>query len=74
MQISLRRDELSCATRTALCRFTAQTAFTPSSSSRTTSEDTPRGVEVMGATVAVEQFPLWSQLHGILHIDPLIQQ
>jgi hypothetical protein len=35
---------------TALCRFTAQGDFMPSSSFRTTSDGTPRMVEVAGAT------------------------
>ncbi len=52
------RAELSWATRcptrcsdtvTALCRFTAHGDFMPSSSFRTTSEGTPRIVEVTGA-------------------------
>lgn len=40
-----------CDTVTALWRFTAQVDFMPSSSFRTTSDGTPRMVEVTGATV-----------------------
>jgi hypothetical protein len=39
---------------TALCRLTAQGDFMPSSSFSTTSDGTPRMVEVTGATVTVE--------------------
>jgi hypothetical protein len=40
---------------TALCRFTAQGAFMPSSSFKTTSDGTPRIADVMGATVTVDK-------------------
>jgi hypothetical protein len=40
---------------TALCKFTAQPAFMPSSSFKATSEGTPRIVEVIGATVTVDR-------------------
>jgi hypothetical protein len=39
----------------ALCRFTAQGAFIPSSSLSMTSEGTPRIVDVIGATVTVDK-------------------
>ena len=54
------RPGCNCATRfpsrsfdtvTALCRFTAQGPFMPSSLPRTTSDGTPRIVDVIGATV-----------------------
>ena len=57
MQTSLIRNEPSQPTRlpkrcwetvTALCRFTAQGVFMPSSSLSTTSEGTPRIVDVIG--------------------------
>ena len=63
-QISFIRAELSCATHlpnrsrdtvTALWRFTAHAAFMPLSSFRTTSDGTPRTVDVMGATVTVDR-------------------
>ena len=40
---------------TALCKFTAQGAFMPSSLLKTTSDGTPRIVDVMGATVTVDR-------------------
>jgi hypothetical protein len=43
---------------TALCRFTAQGDFIPSSSVKTTSEGTPRIVEVTGATVTVDKYAM----------------
>src|SRR5260370_34676148 len=61
------RGELSWATRfprrccdtvTALCRFTAHVDFIPSSSFRTTSDGTPRIVEVTGATVTVDKYAM----------------
>src|SRR5271169_3809161 len=61
------RAELSWATRfprrccdtvTALCRFTAHGDSMPSSSFRTTSEGTPRMVEVTGATVTVDKYAM----------------
>jgi len=61
------RAELSWATRfprrccdtvTALCRFTAHGDFMPSSSFRTTSDGTPRIVEVTGATVTVDRYAM----------------
>jgi hypothetical protein len=64
-QISFIRGGLNCATRfpkrfwetvTALCRLTAQGALMPSSSFRSTSEGTPRMVEVIGATVTVDKY------------------
>src|SRR5208337_1351964 len=64
---SFMRAELSWATRfprrccdtvTALCRFTAHGDFMPSSSLRTTSDGTPRIVEVTGATVTVDKYPM----------------
>src|SRR5271169_2663714 len=47
-----------CDTVTALCRFTAHVDFMPSSSFRTTSEGTPRMVEVTGATVTVDRYEM----------------
>jgi hypothetical protein len=63
LQISLIRTEPSRATRlpnrsweiiTAFCRFTAHGAFIPSSSFSTTSDGTPRIVDVIGATITVD--------------------
>src|SRR5438874_12475771 len=42
----------------ALCRLTAQGAFMPSSSFKTTSDGTPRIVEVIGATVTVDKYAM----------------
>src|SRR6266849_5039128 len=47
-----------CDTVTALCRFTAHVDFMPSSSFRTTSDGTPRMVEVTGATVTVDKYAM----------------
>src|SRR5258707_14906768 len=47
-----------CDTVTALCRFTAHGDFMPSSSFRTTSDGTPRIVEVTGATVTVDRYAM----------------
>ncbi|MGD0436905.1 MAG: hypothetical protein ABSB86_10600 [Bryobacteraceae bacterium] len=64
MQISLIRHEpnrptrfpnLACEIVTALCTFTAQGAFMPSSSFSTTSDGTPRIVDVIGTTVTVDK-------------------
>ena len=61
-QISRIRRELNwashlpsrcCDTVTALCRFTAHGAVMPTSSLRTTSDATPRIVEMIGATITV---------------------
>jgi hypothetical protein len=61
-QISVILEDFSCAIRLpnrscemviALCRFTAQSDFIPSSSLKTTSDGTPRIVDVTGATVTV---------------------
>ena len=41
-----------------LCRFTAHAAFMPSSSPSTTSEGTPRIVDVMGATLTVDKYEM----------------
>ena len=63
-QISLKRSELSIATRrprwaletvTTLWRLMAHVAFIPSFSVRRTSDGTPRMVEVMGATVTADK-------------------
>lgn len=65
MQTSRSRASLNRATRfpkrswetvTILCRFTAHGFFMPSVSSRTTSDGTPRIVEVIGATVMVDRY------------------
>jgi hypothetical protein len=62
--MSAMRAELSWTTRlpnrcceivTALCKFTAHGDFMPSSSFKTTSDGTPRTVDVMGATVTVDK-------------------
>jgi hypothetical protein len=45
-------------THPALCRFTAQGDFMPSSSFRTTSDGTPRIVDVTGATVTVDKYAM----------------
>src|SRR5580692_2251555 len=50
-----RRPRCSLETVTTLCRLTAQTCFIPSSSVKTTSDGTPRTVEVMGATVTADK-------------------
>jgi hypothetical protein len=64
VQISPIRKELNRATRfpkrcwemvIALCRFTAQGAFMPSSWLSTTSDGTPRIADVIGATVTVDK-------------------
>jgi len=47
-----------CETVTALCRFTAHADFIPSSSFNTTSDGTPRIVEVTGATVTVDKYAM----------------
>src|SRR5271163_113104 len=47
-----------CDTVTALCRFTAHGAFIPSSSFSTTSDGTPRIVDVTGATVTVDKYAM----------------
>ena len=63
-QISLKRSELSIATRrprwaletvTTLWRLMAHVSFIPSFSVRRTSDGTPRIVEVMGATVTADK-------------------
>ena len=50
-----RLPKCGCDTVTALCRFTAQGALMPSSSSNLTSKGTPRTVDVIGATAAVDR-------------------
>jgi hypothetical protein len=45
-------------TVTALWRFTAYGDFMPSSSRKTTSDGTPRIVDVIGATVTVDRYPM----------------
>jgi hypothetical protein len=66
-QISAIRDTPSRATRfpkrcweivTALWRFTAQSAFIPSSGVSITSDGTPRIVDVIGATVTVDKYAM----------------
>ncbi len=51
LSLATRRPRCSFETVTRLCRLTAHTCFMPSSSVRTTSDGTPRTVEVIGATV-----------------------
>src|SRR5215471_1717357 len=48
----------SCDTVMALCRFTAQATFIPSSSCNATSDGTPRIVLVIGATVTVARYSI----------------
>jgi hypothetical protein len=50
-----RRPNRCCETVTALCVLIAQRVFMPSSSLNTTSEGTPRIVDVIGTTVAVDK-------------------
>ena len=56
LRLAMRRPKRSCEIVTALCRLTAQRPFIPSSTSRITSEGTPRIVDEIGATVTVDRW------------------
>src|ERR1022692_2844455 len=58
LKLATRRPSRACSTVRALCRFTAQRPFIPSSMSRITSEGTPRTVDEIGATVTVARWPI----------------
>ncbi len=58
LKLLTRRPNLACDNVTALWRLTAQRPFMPSSTSRITSEGTPRMVDVTGATVTVARWPI----------------
>ena len=56
-KFATRLPRRSCEIVTALCKFTAQGPFIPSSTPSATSEGTSRIVEVIGAIVTVERWP-----------------